>query len=245
MANNVIKRIWNQNKMVDIEALQGMAFQAEDGGHTFEISGVDDQGNPVELSGTVAGVFRRPDNADIALTGDALDGKVYVTLTDSCYAVSGRFGLTIFVTSGGKKVAVYAAIGTVSQTSGGAVAGDTPQDVVDLINAIAAAVATIPPDYSDLTNSVKKLYDGIETIDFETVENSYPDRDTGDFEPYNNWNRTGYIPVKGGEKIYVNNVYVTNDNCFYDSSKNYISGFAIPIGSPAVINVPDNAAYMV
>lgn len=158
MANNIIKRIWNQNKMVNIEALQGMAFQAEDGGHTFEISGVDDSGATVSLSGTVAGVFRRPDNADIALTGAASDGKVSVTLTEDCYAVPGRFGLTIFVTADSKKTAVYAAIGTVSSTSGGAVAGDTPQDVVDLINAIAAAVATIPADYSDLTAAIAPTY---------------------------------------------------------------------------------------
>lgn len=158
MANNVIKRIWNQNKMVNIEALQGMAFQAEDGGHTFEISGVDGQGNPVALSGTVAGVFVRPDNADIALSGYASGGKVYVTLSDACYAVTGKFGLTIFVTADSKKTAVYAAIGTVSRTSGGAVAGDTPQDVVDLINAISAAVATIPASYTNLMASVAPTY---------------------------------------------------------------------------------------
>lgn len=158
MANNVIKRIWNQNKMVNIEALQGMAFQAEDGGHTFEISGVDDHGNPVALSGTVAGIFRRPDNADIALTGTASDGVVSVTLTDSCYAVPGKFGLTIYTTADSKKTAVYAAIGTVASTSGGAVAGDTPQDVVDLILAIAAAVATIPPSYSGLISDIAPAY---------------------------------------------------------------------------------------
>ena len=158
MANNVIKRIWNQNKMVNIEALQGMAFQAEDGGHTFEISGVDDHGNPVALSGTVAGIFRRPDNADIALTGTASDGIVSVTLTDSCYTVPGKFGLTIYTTADSKKTAVYAAIGTVASTSGGAVAGDTPQDVLGLILAIAAAVATIPPSYSGLIADIAPAY---------------------------------------------------------------------------------------
>lgn len=156
--NNIIKRVWNQNKMVNIEALQGMTFQAESGGHTFQISGVDDTGAAVPLSGTVAGVFMRPDRADIALVGSASDGVVSVTLTDDCYAVPGRFGLTIFVTSGGQKTAVYAAVGTVSTTSGGGVAGDTPQDVVDLINAIEAAVATIPADYTDLMAALAPTY---------------------------------------------------------------------------------------
>ena len=85
--NNIIKRVWNQNRMVNIECLSGAAFQAEDGGHTFQISGIDDTGATVSLSGTVAGVFRRPDNADIALTGSASGGVVSVTLTDDCYAV--------------------------------------------------------------------------------------------------------------------------------------------------------------
>ena len=156
--NNIIKRVWNQSRMVNIEDLSGATFQAESGGHTFAISGVDDTGAAVALSGTVAGVFRRPDNADIALTGAASGGVASVTLTDDCYAVPGRFGLTIFVTSGGQKVAVYAAVGTVAVTSGGAVAGDTPQDVVDLINAIAAAVATIPADYTDLMAAIAPTY---------------------------------------------------------------------------------------
>ena len=158
MANNIIKRVWNQNKMVNIEGLSGAAFQAESGGHTFQISGIDDTGTTVALSGTVTGVFRRPDNADIALTGSASGGVASVTLTDDCYAVPGRFGLTVFVTSGGQKTAVYAAIGTVASTNGGAVAGDTPQDVVDLINAIAAAVATIPADYTDLMAAIAPTY---------------------------------------------------------------------------------------
>ena len=156
--NNIIKRVWNQNRMVNIEDLSGAAFQAEDGGHTFQISGIDDTGAAVALTGTVAGVFRRPDNADIALTGVASGGVASVTLTDDCYSVPGRFGLTIFVTAGGQKTAVYAAIGTVSSTSGGAVAGETPQDVVDLINAIEAAVATIPASYTDLMAAIAPTY---------------------------------------------------------------------------------------
>ena len=157
--NNIIKRVWNQNRMVNIEALSGMAFQAESGGHTFEISGVNDAGESVPLSGTVAGIFIRPDQTDVALTGSAEDGVVSVTLTDDCYAVAGRFGLTIFVTDeDDQKVAVYAAIGTVTRSTTGVVAGSTPQDVIDLINAIEAAVASIPASYSDLLTTIAPTY---------------------------------------------------------------------------------------
>ena len=157
--NNIIKRVWNQNRMVTIEDLRGMAFQAEAGGHTFEISGIDDQGNAVPLSGTVAGSFIRPDQATVALTGTAEDGIVSVTLDEDCYAVAGRFGLTIFVTDeDDQTVAVYAAVGTVSRSSTDAVAGSAPQDVVDLVNAIEAAIATIPADYTDLMAAIAPTY---------------------------------------------------------------------------------------
>ncbi|MBR2681590.1 MAG: hypothetical protein IKE23_12760, partial [Exiguobacterium sp.] len=152
--NTIIKRTWNQNRMSNIEDLRGMAFQAEDGGHTFEISGINDANEAVSLSGTVAGVFMRPDGTDVALTGTASAGVVSVTLSDACYAVDGRFGLYIFVTSDSRKTCIYACIGTVAQTSYGTVAGDTPADVVDLVNAINAAIASIPADYSALLDSI-------------------------------------------------------------------------------------------
>lgn len=158
MANNVIKRVWNQNRMVTIEDLKGMTFQAESGGHTFQISGVDDAGNVIALSGSVAGVFLRPDNTDVAITGSASGGVVSVTLPANCYDVPGRFGLTIFVTANGKKTAVYAAMGTVSRTSSGTVSPGTTADVVDLINRINAAVATIPASWTGLMADIAPAY---------------------------------------------------------------------------------------
>ena len=119
---NIIKRVWNQNRMVQIEDLKGMTFQAEQAGHTFEISGIDDAGNTVALTGTPAGVFLRPDNTDVALTCSVSGGKVSATLPANCYDVPGRFAITIFITSGGSKTAIYAAIGTVSRTSSGTAA---------------------------------------------------------------------------------------------------------------------------
>ena len=155
---NIIKRTWNQNRMVQIEDLKGMTFQTESGGHTFQISGVDDAGNTVALSGSVAGVFLRPDNTDVAISGSASGGVVSVTLPANCYDVPGRFALTIFVTANNQKTAIYAAIGTVSRTSSGTVAPGTTADVTDLINRINAAVATIPASYSSLMADIAPTY---------------------------------------------------------------------------------------
>lgn len=158
MANNVINRVWNQNRMVTIEDLKGMIFQAESGGHTFNISGVDDAGNIITLSGSVSGVFLRPDNTDVALTGSASGGVVSVTLRPECYDIPGRFGLTIFVTDNGQTTAVYAAIGTAGRTSSGTASPGTTSNVVDLINRINAVVATIPSSWTGLMADIAPSY---------------------------------------------------------------------------------------
>lgn len=156
--NNTIRRVWNMYSMVNIEDLRGTAFQAEDGGHTFEITGVDAGGNETPIAGTVAAVFIRPDNTDVAITGSVSDGKVYVTLTDECYGYPGRFGLTVFLTSDGQKVAIYAAIGSVYRTTSGSVSPETAESVVDLINEIEAAIAQIPASYTDIMSAVAPTY---------------------------------------------------------------------------------------
>lgn len=163
MAVNIIKRTWHQNQMVKIEPLNGFAFQAESGGHTFQISGVDDSGNAVPISGTIAGVFLRPDNTDVALTGSASGGVASVTLKSECYAVPGRFLLTVYATSGSNKGTIYAAMGTVSRTSSGAVSPAVASDVVDLVNRINAATATIPASYTTLLNAVAGDYSDTKT----------------------------------------------------------------------------------
>jgi len=144
--------------MVQIEDLKGMTFQAEQAGHTFQISGIDDEGNTVALTGTPSGVLLRPDNTDVALTCSVSGGVVSATLPAECYDVPGRFSLTVFVTANGQKTAVYAAIGTVSRTSSGTVSPGTTADVVDLINRINAAINSIPASYSALLADIAPTY---------------------------------------------------------------------------------------
>lgn len=132
MANNTIKRVWNANKLVSIEDLSGMTFQGENGGHTFEISGVDDSGSAVSISGTVTAVFLRADNAAISISGSVSSGKAVATLTQNCYTVPGRFLFTIFVTANSQKTAIYSATGNVARTEGTAT-GSVPPLVTDSI----------------------------------------------------------------------------------------------------------------
>jgi len=152
--NNIIRRPWQQAEAQHIEDLRGAVFEAEQGAHTFEIYGVDTTGAQIPLSGTVSGTFMRPDNTDEPLTGSISGGVAILTLSPKCYQVPGRFGLTIFLTSGGSKTAIYAAIGTVARSSTGNVSPDTAASVETLIARINAAVASIPQDYSALSKSV-------------------------------------------------------------------------------------------
>ena len=158
MANNIIRRTWKQSGLVNIEDLRGSAFQAEQGSHTFLISGVDENGEALALSGTPAGVLLRSDGQDVALTCSVSDGIVSATLPANAYVVPGRVGITIFLTNNGQKVAIYAAVGSVATTSSGTVAPPAGSDVVDLVNAIATAVATIPASYTDLMAAVAPTY---------------------------------------------------------------------------------------
>lgn len=152
--NNIIRRPWMQPETGHIEDLRGAVFEAEQGAHTFEIYGVDATGTQMPLTGTVTGTFMRPDNSDEPLTGSISGGVATLTLSPKCYQVPGRFGLTIFLTSGNSKTCIYAAMGTVARTSTGNVSPDTAVSAEALIARINAAVASIPQDYSALSKSV-------------------------------------------------------------------------------------------
>ena len=156
--NNIINRVWKQNSMVNIEDLRGMTFQAEEAGHTFQIRGMDGNGDQIALSGTPAGILLRADHQDVTLDCSVSDGIVYATLPANAYVVSGRFGITIFLTSGGQKTAIYAAIGSVSRTSSGTVAPPAGSNVVDLVNAIQDAIALIPSSDTNLKAAMAPTY---------------------------------------------------------------------------------------
>lgn len=163
--NTIIKRVWNQNRMVNIEDLRGMAFQSEDGGHTFVISGINDENIVVDISGTIGGVFMRPDGTDVALTGSIDNGVASITLSEDCYAVSGRFCLAIFNTNDSKRTCIYACVGSIAQTSYGVVSGGTEADITDLIDAINdaisdlnTAIGEIPSDYTQFMASIAPTF---------------------------------------------------------------------------------------
>ena len=161
--NNLIKRTWQRKELVFVEDLRGMAFTNEDGAHTFSIAGKDENGADLALSGTVAGSLIRPDGTTTAMTGTIADGCANVTLSPECYGVSGRASLTIFLTSGGQKTAIYHAVMSIGKSSTSQVSPGVAADVVDLVNRIDTATASIPATYTALLGSIASDYDPSKT----------------------------------------------------------------------------------
>lgn len=153
----IIERTVNLDALGVPEQAQGTLYQQENLAHKFVIEGKRN-GQHVDLTGTVSGSFIRPDGETVALTGTLESGKAAVTLTGQCYDVTGRFTLTVFVTSAGATTALYSMTGNVRQTETGTVVdpGTILPGISDLINRIDTAVESIPPEYSALTAQVDK-----------------------------------------------------------------------------------------
>ena len=101
------------------EALHGTLFTTEGSAHEFTIH-CTQGGAAVTLSGTVTAKFIREETGDTILCAGSLSsGAAKVTLPADCYHRSGRFSMTVFVTSGSVATVVYACTGTVKAAEDG------------------------------------------------------------------------------------------------------------------------------
>lgn len=113
-------------------------------------------GEPENIGGTCFGLFIRADGATVGINDGTVSGnEAYVTLPEACYAVEGNFTLAIKCQGGDVTGTMRIVDGVVSRTSTSAAVdpGNIIPDIEALIEAIAAAVATIPEDYSELSQS--------------------------------------------------------------------------------------------
>ena len=76
----------------------------------------------------------------------------------------------------------------------------------------------------------------------DLVENEYVDHATGEFKPWANYYRTGYVPCFGAAWLKFTGEHGLAEVAFYNSSKAFISGVEVFISSK-YINVPANSAY--
>ena len=152
--NAIIKRVWRQDKMVNVDVLNGFVFTGESDAHQFVISGKNGDA-PVAITGSITANFKNAKGEIVPLAGAVEDGEAVVTLTNSCYAVEGPFSLTIFADT----ICIYAAIANVINSSGEVIAYPTASipSIQELIEEAQDVIASIPQDYSTLNQSVTDL----------------------------------------------------------------------------------------
>ena len=186
-----IRRTFNRDRGFKlVETLNGYIFTPETNAHTFFIECVDKVNGletvvPFEAGSTVSARFLKSDHVTELVEG-ALDenGAAVVTLPAECYAVPGRFLLTILVAYNSMSVCVYAATGTVIAADSSTVnvsenaSREIDEKIAELnaaaaqvnsaISAAAAARESIPQDYTALSDSVRGLKGAVGSL-----QNSY------------------------------------------------------------------------
>lgn len=98
--------------------LDHMLVMGDDKGDRFEVT-VTSDGKPVSLSGaSVTGYFlRSADGSTIPIPGTASGSVASVVLPEACYTLPGRFALTVKVSLGGSRHAVYVCEGSIFRST--------------------------------------------------------------------------------------------------------------------------------
>lgn len=264
----LIETWYNQDLQnpVAVHHLHGNVFSQDNNGNLIGVH-VFDGGEPAVISGTVSASVVRADGVTVPVAGSISGNSCSVILSSSCYAVEGTLSIVIKLTGGGSTTTLCALVAYVYKSSTDAVVD--PDTIIPsvqaLITAIENAVATIPPDYSELSNSVDgkiAINDLIETA-LTPAMNMFDT--TGVTTSGKAW-RANKSEVTGSKYMYITyslpasypeNIAVIFGHgwgkpyplvCFYDSNMDFISsagwrGDTDYKGLPVVI--PSGASTMV
>ena len=153
--NNPIDRRFVPGGMLPVDNLYGTAFTGEEDAHTFRITYYEGS-EAVAFTGEIAGKFINPAGVTVPLSGSLdEDGRAIVTLDEHCYAVAGRFILTIWA---GRKV-IYCGVGQVMNSQTDTIDYPTSgiPDVAALIEQLQDILDGWPADYTQLQSDVSDL----------------------------------------------------------------------------------------
>ena len=147
---------------VNVVPLHGVVFSADAKANRIIVE-VTDGGSPATLTGTVSGNAIRADGVTVPMSGSLSGNRAWVDLPASAYAVEGQLSIIIrLVTGSGSnevKTTLGACCGYVQRSTTDSIVdpGEIIPSIEDLIDAIDAAVASIPQDYSTLSSNVDNL----------------------------------------------------------------------------------------
>ena len=134
---------------VQVKALQGNLFSADNAGNTINVF-VTDHGQPATLGGTISANVIRGDGTTVAVSG-AIDGnRAYIILPQACYAVPGVIQIIIKNTESSTVTTIAAVVANVYESTTDTVVdpGTIIPSVASLVEAIEDAVAEIPAGYN-------------------------------------------------------------------------------------------------
>ena len=138
--------------------MDGNVFSQDNLGNLIGVHVFDD-GEPAVLSGTVSGNVIRADGGTVAVSGTLNRNDCYIILPAAAYAIPGPISIIVKLSGGGSDTTLCAVVANVYQSSTDAVIdpGTIIPSISALIAEIAAAVATIPEDYSDLSDAIEVI----------------------------------------------------------------------------------------
>lgn len=144
-------------KPVKVNTLNGNIFSMDNQGNLIGVR-VTNNGETASLEGTVSGNVIRSDGATVAVEGTLSGNTAYIVLPQAAYAVPGLVIITIKLTTNDvvTTLAAVTAIVYRSSTDSAVDPGTIIPSIETLIAEIENAIASIPPDYSELTTLVKK-----------------------------------------------------------------------------------------
>ena len=152
----VINKTWIQGKRPEPDCLGEFAYQGENLAHTINVSGKTATGTAVNVTGTIKGVYLGENNVSVPLTGSVNDGVASLTLTDDCYAIPGKFILSIYAQNT-ETLCIYCGIGHMFRTESERVSITSVSDILDVLDRAQEVIDSIPEDYSELSADVSDL----------------------------------------------------------------------------------------
>lgn len=153
MDNVTINKTWIQGVTPDKDDLKEYDFyQGENLAHTFVISGKTTANATVQITGTIRAIYLGENKTVVPMDGTISEGKAVVTLDELCYAIPGRFVLSIYAKNGDVNQCIYCGIGHMFRTESESIAYRA-EDYLEFVDNI--------DDLNDYINSpLKKLFPG-------------------------------------------------------------------------------------
>lgn len=149
------------NQDIKIRQCGTIVFNADDLSNVVSVD-LYNGDTPATPAGTVVGAVICSDGSTVPIDNGTISGNtVSITLTAACFAITGQIGVGIQLVDSGVKTTVLKAIYNVERFETDDVIDPDSRitmSVSDLIDDIAAAIATIPADYSDLMAAVAPTF---------------------------------------------------------------------------------------